>query len=195
MATLYTTSRPLLSLANRSKDFLDPASFSCTTGLSDHTLKGQRGGGEASQLNGSVLECRLRLSEDRPLGTGKERQRFKVGVRSAAVKVAPGRRGVGGECDVPVGFAGFVPGFISSHSGSIRRPCVLQHAAGGPGSRHHPGACAAGVLGVRGHGEGRGRCWVGRLVLKSVVKRNGSVRSHRSRSAILDLWAKCRALG
>ncbi|ELK13253.1 NADH dehydrogenase [ubiquinone] iron-sulfur protein 8, mitochondrial isoform X1 [Pteropus alecto] len=41
-------------------------------------MEGQRGGGEASQLNGSVLERRLRLSEDRPLGTGKERQRFKM---------------------------------------------------------------------------------------------------------------------
>ncbi|XP_019510201.1 PREDICTED: NADH dehydrogenase [ubiquinone] iron-sulfur protein 8, mitochondrial, partial [Hipposideros armiger] len=50
------------------KAFLDPASFDCIIGQSDHTMKGQRGEGEASRPNGSVPECRLRLSADRPLG-------------------------------------------------------------------------------------------------------------------------------
>lgn len=93
-------------------------------------MEGQRGGDEASQLNGSVLERRLRLSEDRPLGTGKERQRFKVGVRGVAVKAAPGHRGVGGECDVPVGLASFVPGLISSHSGSAGPVSFSMQRAG-----------------------------------------------------------------
>lgn len=93
-------------------------------------MKAQRRGGEASQLNGSVLECRLRLPDDRPLGTGKERQRFKVGVRGAALKAAPGQRGVWGECDVPVGPAGFVPGLISSHLGSAGPMSFSMQRAG-----------------------------------------------------------------
>lgn len=152
--------------------FLDPASFSCTADQSNHSMKNQSREAEVSGPNGSVPERRLRLSEDRPLGTGKERQRFKVGIRVRLSRPGLGSAALGASVVSPLALPALRPGLISTCLGSaVPVSLSVQWESREAGIlRAHVQTVS---LGVRGHGEGRGQCWVRFLALKSVVKRNG----------------------
>ena len=75
---------------------LDPASFRGTIGQSEYAVKDERGKGETSRPNGSVSECRLRLSADRPLSKGRRGSASRWVLRGQLLEAEPRRRGVGG---------------------------------------------------------------------------------------------------
>lgn len=111
---------------------------------------------EASQ------ECRLRLSVDRPPPHGKERQRFKVGVRGSIVKARSGQRGVGGECGAPAGPAGSAPRLISARPGPAASvPLSVQRAdreAHTLRAQAPPASVGSEVVRKVGEGAGLGSC-------------------------------------